>query len=449
MKRVIFILLVTLVGIIASFYDAYFGLLLYSWFSFASPLQLTFGELDGWRLSLLVGIVVIVTTLHQRRQLFVSSPLSYLSIAFLGACILSLAAPMHFSLSYVVGEIELIAKLIIMTLITPVLVVTLPRLRSLILVIAVSTGLLGFYYGVFGLLAGSISITGAGRIGDNNGYAVWLTGTLPILYFAGSQLKQPLQKLGARAVLFGNILAVLLTFSRAGLLSTGLCLSFLVFQMKNRLQVIFLLTVMLAIVGPATYFNVTESSTYQNAIAFEARDEEKNPIEKTIEKYGRRVNTLLNGRTELESAKSRIHFWNIALEMTRQNPLFGVGFSQYRNVFDDYDTADGRFGRARSVHSTPLLILSETGSLGFLLFSLLFLGCITTQSKVKRRAANLSDADSAKELFEYVAMLRISMIGFFFGSLFVVCIFHEILWMYVGLTLCLDRVSKSLEAEDS
>ena len=62
MKRLIFVLLITATGVIASFIDAFYGLLLYTWYSFSSPLELTFGQLEDTRLSLLVGAVLILTT---------------------------------------------------------------------------------------------------------------------------------------------------------------------------------------------------------------------------------------------------------------------------------------------------------------------------------------------------------------------------------------------------
>ena len=87
-----------------------------------------------------------------------------------------------FSLQYIFSAIELVAKLIVMTLVIPVLVDSLSKLRYFVLTIAVSGGLMGAYYGLFGLFAGSKQITGPGRIGDNNGYAVFLVALLPYIF---------------------------------------------------------------------------------------------------------------------------------------------------------------------------------------------------------------------------------------------------------------------------
>ena len=251
MKRLIFILSITIAGIIASFYDAYWGLLLYEWYAFASPLELSHETLVGSRLSLIVASVVVVTTLAQKKQLMVSSSCTFFCLGFLFICFCSLAVKLQFSLSFIASEIELIAKLILMALIVPVLLTDLKRIRLFILVVAISTGFLGCYYGVFGLFAGSSKILGPGRIGDNNGYAVWLVTSVPFIYFIGLQLKKRWMFIASRFIFFGNLLAIALTFSRGGLLACILVCALLFFYMRNKALLVILAFVALP---PLVYY---------------------------------------------------------------------------------------------------------------------------------------------------------------------------------------------------
>ena len=86
-KRIVFILAITGVGVIASFTDAFYGLLLYTFYSFVSPLELTWGGLAGARFSFMVGGVVILSALMQRRNIFPKHVIAYLCILFLFFCL--------------------------------------------------------------------------------------------------------------------------------------------------------------------------------------------------------------------------------------------------------------------------------------------------------------------------------------------------------------------------
>ena len=72
MKRTILVLAITAVGIIASFADAYYGLLLYTWFGLSSPLELTYGALEGSKISLVVAAVVLLTVFQQRGRIMIA-----------------------------------------------------------------------------------------------------------------------------------------------------------------------------------------------------------------------------------------------------------------------------------------------------------------------------------------------------------------------------------------
>ena len=45
------------------------------------------------------------------------------------------------------------------------------------------------------------------------------------------------------------------------------------------------------------------------------------------------------------SALGRLHFWAVASEMAKANPLLGVGYMGYNLSYDDYDFSQGQYGR--------------------------------------------------------------------------------------------------------
>lgn len=451
MKRVIFVLLVTTVGILASFVDSFYGLLLYAWYSFASPLDLTFGALQGSRLSLVVGFIVIATTLIQKKSLLKLHLVSAFLIAFLFCCFASLAMTGVFDLRTIFSQIELIAKLIAMTLITPTILTNTKKIRLFILVVAISVGVLGAYYGIFGLIAGSKKIIGPGRIGDNNGYAVLLVSSLPFIFFAGKYLELPFKKNFKIPILVGfflaNIVAIMLTFSRGGFLSACLVISLLVLSIEklwSKILVWGIVVPILILVGSSVFM------VNPNEIPLPKGEISDSIVTNTIESYKERLRTLRGTSENIESANSRTHFWKVAIKMAEDNPLFGVGFNRYSHEYDNYDFSGGEYGRSRAVHNTMLSILAETGYTGMFVFFLIVISSLFSLFLTKRRCRQeVEQLEQAKELVDYVKMIRISMFGFFFGSFFVTCLFQELLWTLFALTVSIDFVSKSLLQENA
>src|SRR5205807_1235890 len=56
-------------------------------------------------------------------------------------------------------------------------------------------------------------------------------------------------------------------------------------------------------------------------------------------------------KLEDDSARSRFHFWRVAVEMANDNAIIGVGYNCYTRFYDKYDTTNGQYGRRRAVHS--------------------------------------------------------------------------------------------------
>jgi O-antigen ligase len=134
--------------------------------------------------------------------------------------------------------------------------------------------------------------------------------------------------------------------------------------------------------------------------------------------------------------------------MIKDRPLLGVGFGNYQSYFDQYDRTLGLYGVARSVHNTPLLVAAETGLIGVMLLGMALILSIIKQSRARRVAQVLKDRERAEELIDYVSMIRISMLGFWFGSLFVVCLFQEMLWILIALSLVVERVASGMHQRE-
>src|SRR5262249_21374159 len=154
------------------------------------------------------------------------------------------------------------------------------------------------------------------------GYAVWITSTLPFIFLIGVHARQTALRLGAWALFLGNLLAILLTFSRGGLLAAVVVLCLLLFQLRKSIGLLFMLTLF----GIGSMYLLEqpgdESSGGGRVISFAGsqRGSVRALVRNTIEGYEERVRTLQNAPEEIQSAVSRIHFWRVAIRMFEANP---------------------------------------------------------------------------------------------------------------------------------
>lgn len=78
---------------------------------------------------------------------------------------------------------------------------------------------------------------------------------------------------------------------------------------------------------------------------------------------------------DLESSgKSRVIYWQTAVNMAVRNPIFGVGLNDYPNKYEDYLMVDEVIETGkRTAHSSWFLVIAEAGIPGFVFFISLFL----------------------------------------------------------------------------
>ena len=118
--RVLLTLGVTFFGVIASFYEAFYGLLTYAYWSYANPEQATWGLLPLGRLSFVVGFVVVVTTLLQKKRLWTNNFKNHLILLFWTLCLISAIGHWDYAVTH--WQFKFFTRVILITLIISVLV---------------------------------------------------------------------------------------------------------------------------------------------------------------------------------------------------------------------------------------------------------------------------------------------------------------------------------------
>lgn len=73
------------------------------------------------------------------------------------------------------------------------------------------------------------------------------------------------------------------------------------------------------------------------------------------------------------STESRMNYYVTGLRMTLYSPVWGQGFGRYPYEFERFSTATLHEWGLRTAHSSWILVLSETGIVGFVIFTAIYL----------------------------------------------------------------------------
>ena len=165
------------------------------------------------------------------------------------------------------------------------------------------------------------------------------------------------------------------------------------------------------------------------------------------EGYTDRLRTIQTYEEDNEtSAISRLHFWEVAVNMAVANPV-GVGLFNYDIAYDDYDFLYGQFGRHRSVHSSYFQVLAETGFLGATIYGSMIVYSMVIVFKVRRRARALElDLETSRFLETSANALGAAMVAFMAGGAFIALALNDSTWLCFALLASLDRLSCRITA---
>ncbi|UCH77880.1 MAG: O-antigen ligase family protein [Candidatus Coatesbacteria bacterium] len=198
------------------------------------------------------------------------------------------------------------------------------------------------------------------RACGTTGYCNFLAGffELTVPLFLGLYFFYPLSKTWKRlivGVLALALIALLLTFSRGGLLAVGVgALALIVLGVRRFPQM------------SRHVLRVSLAVAVQLAVIFALLSE--------------KLFMRLRFFTETMEDEVRLALMVNAVEMIRDNPLFGVGLNNYPEAFYAYEVTGVEFEMLFPVHNTWLLIASEQGLLGLAAF-LIFMGYIVWDAR--------------------------------------------------------------------
>jgi probable O-glycosylation ligase (exosortase A-associated) len=261
-----------------------------------------------------------------------------------------------------------------------------------------STGVPGLHriYGYHG---------GSGLVGNPNDLALMLNLIIPLTGAVMLNARGALERSIAGVALVLSIIAVILTFSRAGFLTLAAAL------------VVFLL--MLVRRGSAG-----------KAVLLLAAALLVSPLLPTG--YTDRLSTIADMSADRTgSATGRWRDFHVAIELVQRNPIVGAGIGQ-----DIFVMNETRGDKWTSVHNAFLQYAVDLGLPGLILFTWLYLSCLRSASRVERRAAR---DPALGELVNLAAGVEISLIAFGVASFFHPIAYQFYFFSVAGLAVALQR----------
>jgi putative inorganic carbon (hco3(-)) transporter len=414
------------VGLGVALRSRFGALLVYLWFALFRPQEWVWVDISSLRLSLVVGLLFVVPSVLSGSLPNLSHPLSLGSLAFLGTALVAQFGAIRPDIGWY--WLNFLATLILVCLLLVTLVGTKRKFVLTVAVIAASFGIYPAKGGLASLAGGGVQFFAGlgGAFGDNNGYALGTVMIMPFLVAAGQNLSPAhgIERWIRRAFFLSVPLAaftVVSLFSRGA--AVAMAASALVYVLLQERRLVYVL-------GLAAFLTAAIA-----ALPFQAR-------------YLERLQTI-GSYEEIQdnSALGRLHFWQVAIDMVRENPL-GVGLFNFQPAYDHYDSSGGAYGTERSVHSSHFQVLAETGFAGAALWCVMFVVAIWKSLRVRNRARQLPEQSEDRHfLFTMANALLVSMVGFLVGGAFLALALNDLTWLTFALVAALDRLSARMVVE--
>ncbi len=405
-------------GIVAGLFSRFAALQLYLWFALFRPQEWLWIDVSQLRLSLLIGLLLVIPSVLTGVLPDVTHPLSAGAAMFL---LTALGAQLNAYRPDIGWEwLDYITRVVLVSTLALKLISTRQKFVVTLAVIAGSFGFHSAKAGVAFLIGGGVqfAVGVAGAFPDNEGYALGTAMIMPLLVAVGQNMDRRWLRWGFFAAVPLSALTVVGTFSRGGFLAlAAAALTMALCQRRRLLALGGLITacvvLLLVVPIPAGYFDRLQTIH-------------------TYEEVGD------------ESALGRLHIWRVALDMVADRP-FGIGLHNFVPTYDRYDFSNGQYGRGRAVHNSHLEVLAETGYLGAAIWCGLFAYAFVACFRIRARARDGGlEEEERRFLRSAAAGLLASMAAFIVGGAFLAIALNDITWLTFSLVAALDRLSKQM-----
>ena len=434
MLRALFVAAFLIPGVFAALFSRYWALLLYLWNAFFRPQDFMWMDSSDVRLSLILGLLLVIPSLLTLVLPNVTHPLSIGTIVFLITGYLAQTNAIDQAVGW--RWVDAHSRLTIVCLLAVTLMNTPQRLMG---VIAVAAGCFGFYAtkaGLASFLGGGVQFSAGldGTFSDNNGFALATIMIVPMLVLLAQNIELTFKGFAPAALLRRIriflwvalplcLYTVVSTFSRAGFLAmVAVAFAYAVFHPHRKR-----LIVGLVFLACSAYFMPLPKG-YAERIATirELQEDDVAPHE--------------------DVSEGRLYFWGLSVEMVSHQPL-GIGMRNFPATYGAYDELGGAYGRRRDVHSSHFQVLVEHGYLGAAAWIFMFGYSFWVSWRVRKQARTPGLAPDMKTFMETVpTALMVSMVAFMVGGATISAALNELTWLTFAVVAAMDRLSRQAVA---
>ncbi|MEZ0186539.1 MAG: putative O-glycosylation ligase, exosortase A system-associated [Candidatus Reddybacter sp.] len=401
--RDIVVLIFTLICIGAAYYKPWYGVLVLAIFSYLNPHAFAWGPVRSLPLYQILFLVVVASTLMTKdRQ---SLPKDWrIPMFFLLWFYFLITTTQAYYPALAWERLLAVSKIFIPLIFCLILINTREKLLYLIITIGCSIGVVAVKGGIFAVLSGfSHRVYGppATQFYENNAFAIAVLIAMPMLLLWSRETTSKRIRLGIMGAIPLMFASALSSWSRGALLTMGVLTLMLIWHSKRKYLAIPLLV----------------ASVYVG-------------IDYLPEEWFNRMNTLQTYEDD-ESAMSRIQAWSDGWNHTLRHPFVGAGFEGWRYV------------TMRDWHNAYVEIFSEHGFIAFGMWFSLIIGTLSSLTFLPREVRGV---EGMEWVGNYCYMLRLSLVAYCVGVLFLGLSYWDILYQLVFIAVLVKQFAlKELE----
>src|SRR6267142_731191 len=392
--RDLILFLIIAASIPISFFRPYFGILVWTWVTFFNPHRYTWGFMYNFPVAAVIAVPTLAgclftSSINKKFLKWETLLLAGLWIWFCVTFLHAMQVPL-FEGHILDAEHEWVrvSKVLLITLAMILLVTSQKKFRNLVIVTAMSFGLLAIKGAIFGIRTGGESrVWGPpdSFIADNNAFGLAVNMSLPMLFFlAREEQKRAYRWLYYLAFACG-VLSVVLTYSRGGLL--GLAAVLLALTVQSRYKILS---------GFLAAFAVLAVLTFASP------------------QWMERMGGLVHGEVDF-SVNQRLVAWATSWNFALDYPITGGSFNALPNValFQRY--------QPEPLFASRWQLLGKFGPLG----------------RKARRAL------STQWIVSYAQMIQISLLGFLVSGAFLGLANFDLFYQLVAMVIILKILCRS------
>ena len=141
-----------------------------------------------------------------------------------------------------------------------------------------------------------------------------------------------------------------------------------------------------------------------------------------------------------ETSEQRLEYWGLGLDIMKDYPLFGVGFSNwYHYVSYIRPEGIGPLGEIEMAHNTFIEAGTELGYLGLGVYVLMILGVFYKNFLTRKYAKQCDD----KFLYFMAYAFDAALIGYLVSSFFMSILHYPFFWVQLGMSVAFCNVARN------